>query len=68
MTWLPLFILWLGIFSAPKLIAIAIGVIFAVYLGGVLSIIAPSLMTALYIPIACRPRNVDGWEQPGHIA
>lgn len=31
--WVPLFILWLGIFEAPKVVLIATGVFFPVYLG-----------------------------------
>jgi sulfonate transport system permease protein len=31
--WVPLFILWLGIFEAPKIVLIATGVFFPVYLG-----------------------------------
>lgn len=31
--WVPLFILWLGIFETSKVILIAVGVFFAVYLG-----------------------------------
>src|SRR4029079_19028468 len=31
--WIPLFILWLGIFEASKIILIAVGVFFPVYLG-----------------------------------
>src|SRR5262249_59982512 len=32
--WVPLFILWFGIFEASKIILIAAGVFFPVYLGG----------------------------------
>jgi sulfonate transport system permease protein len=31
--WVPLFILWFGIFEAPKIMLIAVGVFFPVYLG-----------------------------------
>src|SRR5436189_5312013 len=31
--WVPLFILWFGIFEASKIILIAVGVFFPVYLG-----------------------------------
>jgi sulfonate transport system permease protein len=32
MAWVPLFILWLGIFEAPKLLLIAVGAFFPIYL------------------------------------
>jgi sulfonate transport system permease protein len=31
--WVPIFVLWFGIFEAPKIILIAVGVFFPVYLG-----------------------------------
>jgi sulfonate transport system permease protein len=38
LAWVPLFILWFGIFEAPKVLLIAVGVFFPVYLGVMASI------------------------------
>jgi sulfonate transport system permease protein len=38
--WVPLFILWFGIFEASKIILIAVGVFFPVYLGGMGAVIS----------------------------
>ena len=40
LAWVPLFILWFGIFEAPKVTLIAVGVFFPVYLGVLGSILA----------------------------
>ncbi len=40
LAWVPLFILWFGIFEAPKVTLIAVGVFFPVYLGVIGSILA----------------------------
>ena len=38
--WVPLFILWLGIFETSKIVLIAVGVFFPVYLGVMGAILA----------------------------
>ena len=54
--WVPLFILWFGIFEASKIILIAVGVFFPVYLGvmGAVHVGRPQDRRGRAAPSGCR--------------
>ncbi len=67
--WVPLFILWLGIFETSKVALIAVGVFFPIYLGvmGAIRSVDHDRRSGAAAS-SCRSRNHRGWQRSRRCA